>query len=205
MSAEMDDPLDKTTLATISLLESRLLRIEHLLYGTTASPTSSLNHNDAALEKMDILERRFNHMVSQIRVYAELLKIYKSNSDLFHAPPPSQPPSQLDSETIQSIVLSSASSFPATLSALTAAKDIPIPDSSASASLISLTQRMKAIEATQLAQAAEISKLRSNSEIIVRSWYENRALVNSQVIADSDGRIRRVEVEVRRREIPLED
>lgn len=71
----MDDPLDKTTLATISLLESRLLRIEHLLYGTTASPTSSLNHNDAALEKMDILERRFNNMIAQIRVYAELLKI----------------------------------------------------------------------------------------------------------------------------------
>lgn len=71
----MDDPLDKTTLATISLLESRLLRIEHLLYGTTASPTSSLSHHDAALEKMDILERRFNNMVAQIRVYAELLKI----------------------------------------------------------------------------------------------------------------------------------
>ncbi|KAL7972548.1 hypothetical protein HDV63DRAFT_291583 [Trichoderma sp. SZMC 28014] len=183
MSAEMDDPLDKTTLATISLLESRLLRIEHLLYGTTASPTSSLNHHDAALEKMDILERRFNNMIAQIRVYAELLKIYKSNPDLFHAPPPSQPPSQLDSETIQSIVLSSASSFPATLSALTAAKDIPIPDSSASASLISLTQRMKAIGATQLAQAAEISELRSKSEMLVRSWYENRALVDSQMIA----------------------
>ncbi|KAM0476806.1 hypothetical protein ACHAPX_006232 [Trichoderma viride] len=205
MSAEMDDPLDKTTLATISLLESRLLRIEHLLYGTTASPTSSINHHDAALEKIDILERRFNNMVAQIRVYAELLKIYKSNPDLFHAPPPSQPPSQLDSETIQSIVLSSASSFPATLSALTAAKDIPIPDSSASASLISLTQRMKAIEATQLAQAAEISKLRSKSEMIVRSWYENRALVDSQMIADSDGRIRRVEWETRKRELALEE
>ncbi|KAL7900738.1 hypothetical protein HDV64DRAFT_197677 [Trichoderma sp. TUCIM 5745] len=205
MSAEMDDPLDKTTLATISLLESRLLRIEHLLYGTTASPTSSLNHHDAALEKMDILERRFNNMIAQIRVYAELLKIYKSNPDLFHAPPPSQPPSQLDSETIQSIVLSSASSFPATLSALTAAKDIPIPDSSASASLISLTQRMKAIGATQLAQAAEISELRSKSEMLVRSWYENRALVDSQMIADSDGRIRRVEWETRKREIALEE
>lgn len=129
----------------------------------------------------------------------------KSNPDLFHAPPPSQPPSQLDSETIQSIVLSSASSFPATLSALTAAKDIPIPDSSASASLISLTQRMRAIEATQLAQAAEISKLRSKSEMLVRSWYENRALVDSQMIADSDGRIRRVEWETRKREVALEE
>lgn len=64
---------------------------------------------------------------------------------------------------------------------------------------------MKAIEATQIAQAVEISKLRSKSEILVRSWYENRALANSQVIADSDGRIRRVEVEVKRREISLED
>ncbi|RFU77868.1 nuclear distribution [Trichoderma arundinaceum] len=196
----MDDPFDKTTLATISLLESRLLRIEHLLYGTTASPFSSQNQHDAALEKMDALEQRFGRMVSQIRVYGELLKIY-----LFHSPPPSQPPSQLDSEAVQYIVLSSASSFPATLSALTAVKDIPIPDTSASASLISLTQRMKAIEATQLAQASEISALRSKSEALVRSWYENGAVVNSQVLADSEGKIQRVEREVRRRERQLEE
>ncbi|KAJ4857003.1 dynactin subunit p22 domain-containing protein [Trichoderma breve] len=205
MSVEMDDPLDKTTLATISLLESRLLRIEHLLYGTTASPFSSQTQHDAALAKMDGLERRFSRMISQIRVYAELLKIYKSNPDLFHAPPPSQPPSQLDSEAVQSIVLSAASSFPATLSALTAVKDIPIPESSASASLISLTQRMKAIEATQIAQAAEISALRSRSEALVRSWYENGAVVNSQVLAHTEGKIQRVEREVRRRERIIEE
>ncbi|KAL7952995.1 hypothetical protein V8C34DRAFT_298107 [Trichoderma compactum] len=205
MSVEMDDPLDKTTLATMSLLESRLLRIEHLLYGTTASPFSSQTQHDAALAKMDALERRFSRMVSQIRVYAELLKIYKSNPDLFHAPPPSQPPSQLDSEAVQSIVLSAASSFPATLSALTAVKDIPIPESSASASLISLTQRMKAIEATQLAQAAEISALRSRSEALVRSWYENGAVVSSQVLARTEGKIQRVEREVRRRERIIEE
>lgn len=75
MSAEMDDPLDRTTLATISLLESRLLRIEHLLYGTTASPFSSQSQHETAVEKMDALERRFTRMTSQIRVYAELLKI----------------------------------------------------------------------------------------------------------------------------------
>ncbi|KAL7948450.1 hypothetical protein V8C42DRAFT_252139 [Trichoderma barbatum] len=205
MSVEMDDPLDKTSLATISLLESRLLRIEHLLYGTTASPFSSQNQHDAALSKMDALERRLGRMVSQIRVYAELLKIYNSNPDLFHAPLPSQPPSQLDSEAIQSIVLSAASSFPATLSALTAVKDSPIPETSASASLISLTQRMKAIEATQLAQAAEISALRSKSEALVRSWFENGAVVNSQVLAHTESKIQRVEREVRRRERIIEE
>ncbi|KAL6882973.1 hypothetical protein HDV57DRAFT_516998 [Trichoderma longibrachiatum] len=201
----MDDPLDKTTLATISLLESRLLRIEHLLYGTTASPFSNQNQHETAIQKMDALERRFTRMTSQIRVYAELLKIYKSNPDLFHAPPPSQPPSQLDSNAVQSIVLSSASSFPATLSALTAVKDIPIPDSSTSASLISLTKRMKAIEATQIAQTAEISALRSRSEALVRSWYENGAVVGSQVLAHSETRIQRIEREVRRRERLLEE
>ncbi|KAL7818301.1 hypothetical protein V8C26DRAFT_53350 [Trichoderma gracile] len=205
MSAEMDDPLDKTTLATISLLESRLLRIEHLLYGTAASPFSSQSQHETAVEKMDALERRFARMTSQIRVYAELLKIYKSNPDLFHAPPPSQPPSQLDSDAIQSIVLSSAASFPATLSALTAVKDIPIPDSSTSASLIALTKRMKAIEATQIAQTAEISALRSRSEALVRSWYENGAVVGSQVLAHSESRIQRIEREVRRRERLLEE
>lgn len=122
MMARMDDPLDKTTLATISLLESRLLRIEHLLYGTTASPFSNQNQHETAIQKMDALERRFTRMTSQIRVYAELLKICQCS---FLAP--NHPPlfytgaSSLTSfrhyRQVQSRPLPRASSLPTALAA----------------------------------------------------------------------------------------
>ncbi|KAG6008451.1 hypothetical protein E4U21_004473 [Claviceps maximensis] len=200
----MDNPLDETTLATISLLESRLLRIEHVLQGhTTASHPPE--QADSALQRIKYIEKRFFILISHIRVYGELLKIYKSNPDLFHAPNASEPPSQLSIQAIRSIVLASASAFPTTLSCLTAIQDSPIPDPSESASLISLTKRMKAIETTQLAQAAELAELRQRSEVVMRAWYERGVLANSQSLAELESRAQDVEKTVRRREVALEE
>ncbi|KAG5977559.1 hypothetical protein E4U55_006672 [Claviceps digitariae] len=199
----MDNPLDQTTLATISLLESRLLRIEHVLHGHTASHPPE--HADSALQRIKHLEKRFSIIISHIRVYGELLKIYKSTPDLFHAPNASEPPSQLSIDAIRSIVLASASTFPATLSCLTAIQDSPIPDPSESASLISLMERMKAIETTQLAQAAELAELRRRSEAVMLAWYERGVLANSQSLADLESRAQGVERTVRRREVALEE
>ncbi|UNI13719.1 hypothetical protein JDV02_000435 [Purpureocillium takamizusanense] len=200
----MDSTLDKTTLSTVSLLESRLLRIEHLVYGSTASHPPHTPHEPAA-RRLDELERRFSTLASRVRVYGELLRIYKTHPDFFHAPAPSVPPSQLSINAIRSIVLASASSFPAILSSLTAVKDSPIPDPSESASLISKAERMKAIEATQLAQATEISELRRRSEAVLRSWYEGNVLANSQTMADVESRVEKVERLVRRRERKIEE
>jgi len=73
----MDNPLDQTTLSTISLLESRLLRIEHVLHGhTTASHPPE--QADSALQRIRQLEKRFSIIITHIRVYGELLKICKS-------------------------------------------------------------------------------------------------------------------------------
>lgn len=69
----MDNSLDETTLSTISLLESRLIRLEHLLYGQTSS--SSLAQDASAALKLGDLEKRFQALTSHIRVYGELLKI----------------------------------------------------------------------------------------------------------------------------------
>lgn len=106
---------------------------------------------------------------------------------------------------MQSIVLASASSYPATLSSLTAIKDSPMPDPSESAALIASTERIKAMEATQLAQAAELAELRRRSEAAVRSWYQGSVLVNSQALADVEGRVEGVERHVRRRERERDD
>lgn len=129
----------------------------------------------------------------------------KAHPDFFHAASPSDPPSQLSPDAIQSIVLASASSFHATLSSLTAIKDSPIPDPTESAALIALANRMKIIEATQLAQAAQVADLRRRSEAVVRAWYENNVLVSSQAMADMESRVEAVERVVRRAERQKEE
>ncbi|KAF9875169.1 nuclear distribution protein [Colletotrichum karsti] len=200
---EMDSSLDNTTLSTISLLESRLLRIEHLLYGPTAAPTSQ--HTDSAVDGLDDIERRFNHLLSHIRVYGELMKIYNSHPTLFQPPPPSEPPIQLGPEAVQATVLASAASFPSTASSLTSVNDCPIPEPSQSAALASLVPRMRGIEATQIAQEAEMAELRARSEEVLKSWYQQGVLGVSEFVADVEGRVERVERRVRRAEREKEE
>ncbi|KAI1198259.1 hypothetical protein F5X97DRAFT_152537 [Nemania serpens] len=191
----MESTIDDTTLSTISLLEGRLLRVEHLLYGNSPPQSTA-----SATRGLQDLEHRFSKLLQHIRVYGELLKLYKSNPTLFQSPPASQPPPELSLEALRAIVLSAASSYPATASALTAISDTPIPDPAHSASLAALLPRMKGIEATQLAQAAEIAELRARSEAAVRQWYKHDIMGYSDFVASVEGRIERVERAVRRTE-----
>lgn len=69
----MDNTLDQTTLGTISLLESRVQRIEHIIYGS-AGPTTH-QPQDAAVSSLAELERRFNQLQRHFRVYREILQI----------------------------------------------------------------------------------------------------------------------------------
>lgn len=215
----MENPLDETTLSTISLLESRLLRIEHLLCGTSSAAPAQ---HDSALRQMAELEKRFSTLTSRIRVYGELLKIClsptslpptltaanlssplpadKAHPDFFQAPAAGDLPSQLTPDAIRAIVLSAAPSFPATVSALTAVQDTPVPDPAESAKLVTLTGRMRGIEATQLAQAAEVAELRGRSEAALRRWYEADLLPTSDATAKMEARVGVVERGIRRRE-----
>ncbi|KAI1662922.1 hypothetical protein F4813DRAFT_14572 [Daldinia decipiens] len=189
----MESTLDNTTLSTISLLEARLLRIEHLLYGHTAQQPKA-----STIRSMQELEHRFATLLQRMRVYAELLKLYKSQPTLFQPPPPSQPPSELPPEALRAIVLAAASSFPATASALTAISDTPIPDPAHTATLVTLLPKMKGIEATQIAQAAEIAELRARSEVVVRQWYEHNVMSYSNFVAGVESRVENAERVVRR-------
>ncbi|KAI1779197.1 hypothetical protein F4818DRAFT_403618 [Hypoxylon cercidicola] len=191
----MDSTLDNTTLSTISLLEARLLRIEHLLYGHTVQQPKV-----PAIRSMQELERRFATLLQRVRVYAELLRLYKSQPTLFQPPPPTEPPSELPLEALRAIVLAAASSYPATASALTAISDTPVPDAAHTASLASLLPRMQGVEATQLAQAAEVAALRARSEAVVRRWYERDVMGYSGFVAGVEGRVERVERTVRQME-----
>ncbi|KAI6088530.1 hypothetical protein F4821DRAFT_233968 [Hypoxylon rubiginosum] len=191
----MDSTLDNTTLSTISLLEARLLRVEHLLFGHTVQQPKV-----PAIRSMQELERRFGTLLQRVRVYGELLKLYKSQPTFFQPPPASEPPSKLPLESLRAIVLAAASSYPATASALTAISDTPVPDPAHTASLASLLPRMKGIEATQMAQAAEIAELRARSEAVVRHWYERDVMGYSGFVAGVEGRVEMAERTVRQLE-----
>lgn len=223
--------LDKTTLTTISLLEARLLRIEQLLYGTTSSsaPTPKKPQPDSALSSLADLERRLSALVSRSRVYADILKLCKppppkkrsrstallsdahaipnkpdrSHPTFFTSPSSSDPlpPAQLDVAAQRATVLSFASAFPGTVSALTAVtSDVPVPDPALSAELAALLPRMKGLEAVQLAQEAEVAALRARSEAVVRRWCEAQVVRYGGFVADVEGRVEGVERAVRRAE-----
>ncbi|KAK3500504.1 hypothetical protein B0T13DRAFT_224043 [Neurospora crassa] len=198
--------LDKTSLATISLLESRLRRIEHILYGPSDPPTQA--PSSSATTSLAQLEHRFNLLIRRFRVYAELLKIHKANPTLFHTSPSADqklPPTDLPPAAILATVLSYASQFPQTASALVAAApdstiESAIPDSKLSAELASLIPRMKGLEAMQLAQEAEIAELRERSEAVMRAWYEKRVLGYGKFVAEGEARVEKCELRVRRAE-----
>lgn len=206
----MDDTLDNTTLATIELLEARLLRLEHIIYGPAGSPDTT--PKSPATRTMHDLERRFQALVSKSRVYQDLLNIYIEHPTLFTSesqhPTDSKtkPPTQLDPAALRAIVLASASQYHATASALAAVtKDVPVPDPALSASLVATGPRARAVEATQRAQAAEVAELRARSERLVRAWYEGPVLKYGKFVADAEGRVEDVENIVLRAEARREE
>lgn len=218
----MDETLNKTTLTTISLLEARLLRIEHLLFGTSTPPPRA--PDTAVAVALSDIERRFANLLSRVRVYAELLKICTHQIDpwsiatfplthqllgnqhptLFSPTPATNAsvlPTQLDLDAIRSTVLSFATSFPSTASALTAAtseSDSPVPDTAASAQLAALIPRLTGVEAVQVAQEAEIAALRIRSERVLRQYYEERVLAYGEWVASMEGTFEKVEARARR-------
>lgn len=206
----MDNTLDKTSLATISLFESRLLRIEHILYGPSAPPRDSLAKKlpaeetpaESATTSLADLDHRLGVLLRHFRVYSEILKIYQAHPSLFQPPSANDPPpTELSPEATQATVLSYASSFPTIASALTAVtSDTPVPDPKLSAELVSLLPRMQGVEATQLAQDADIAELRARSERVMRAWYEGRVLRYGQAVAEVEGRFEKVEMGIRRME-----
>ena len=124
----------------------------------------------------------------------------RTHPTLFQPPQPDEAPTQLPPEAVRATVLAAAASFPAAASSLTAVSDSPVPDPALSASLVAQLPRMRAVAATQLAQAAELAELRARSERLVRAWYERGVLDTSQFVADVEERAGRVERRVRRAE-----
>jgi len=118
--------------------------------------------------------------------------------DLFQSMHAGEVPTTLDTSSILSIVLASASSYPSTASRLTSILDMPIPSTQQSTQLIDLVPRIAKVEAIQASQNAEISELRQRSAALLQKWYTSDVLRLGDRWAEAEGRVGQVDQKVRR-------
>lgn len=215
----MENTFDKTASETIDLLEARLRRIEYAVCGhiDTTSVTSS-DVSISAYERLADLEHILHGLASKSRVIQDLLKLRESivfcqgylvvatnaflldakYPDLFQSIDPDILPTTLDTSSILSIVLASASAYPSTASRLTSILDMPISSAESSAQLIDLQPRIAKIEALQMAQNADLSALRQRTAAVIQRWYTVDILGTGETWAELEERVQHVEQKVRR-------
>jgi hypothetical protein len=210
---KMENTFDKTAVETIDLLEARLRRIEYAICGEVDEATISTN-NQSASKRLAELEHALNQLASKSRVVQDLLKLREylrmlgrthyrlftdaRHPDLFQSLHSDDLPTTLDTASILSIVLASASSYPSTASRLTSIRDVPIPPAELSAQLINLQPRIAKVEALQASQNADITELRERSAAVIQRWYTKDVLGAGEIWAELEGRVAVVEQKIRR-------
>jgi len=164
-----------------------------------------LKDKEPAAERLAVLEHSLQQIASGSRIIQELFSLYARYPDLFRSVDPNVVPTTLmDSASILSIILASASSYPSTASRLTSILDVPIPSTALSAQLIDLRPRIAQVEALQARQSAEIGLLRKRSAEVLQCWYALDVLYAGERWAELESRIEDAEQKVRRAEIARE-
>lgn len=74
-------------------------------------------------------------------------------------------------EAVASLVISHAPLYHSTASRLTSLDDMPVPDASLSADLLSLLPRMKRIDDVQSKQECQVAELADRSAELLERWY----------------------------------
>lgn len=148
--------------------------------------------------------RSVNHHTGSARLWLCLTHIdaEAAHPNLFHPPGSDLDvlPSNLSTNEIASIVTAHAPAYPLAASRLTSIRDINIPSSSLSTSLIALRPRLAKLEQLQDSQAKEMAALRARSARAVQRWYELGVLGQGECWADWEGRMEECEKRVRRLE-----
>lgn len=106
----------------------------------------------------------------------------------------------MDESTLISSVLSHTPAYHGTSSRLTSLNDLPVPDASSSAALVSLLPRIHAARQRQAGLESQIDELRAQSARVIERWYELGIVGMGECWCDWEGRLREVEQSVRREE-----
>lgn len=120
--------------------------------------------------------------------------------DLFQ-PTTSEVPTTLTPTELLAIISSCAPSYPTTASRLDVLKDLPIPSSESSASLIALHPRLAKAELRQESQAREMADIRVRTATAIQRWYELGVLGENDCWNEWESRVVSVEKRVRREEL----
>ncbi|KAI1922767.1 hypothetical protein LOZ58_001996 [Ophidiomyces ophidiicola] len=206
------DTLTSTAADTISLLETRLRRVEYLLTGRTSwsgepervsAPPAAAAETVAA--RLAGLERELKVLSAQAPAVQDVLKLYARYPDLFQTSDPTTVPSTLSTPSLASIVLSYAAAFPETASRLSSLQDLPVPPASASTGLIELRPRINRLLKEQEVQADEVAELRVRSALLMQRWIEVGIVGGGELWGEWEDRVTRAERAVRRLERQRED
>ncbi|KAL8711673.1 MAG: hypothetical protein Q9225_007081 [Loekoesia sp. 1 TL-2023] len=208
LAHKMTQEAYETALATLDDLQYRLQRLEYFISGSDdvqkpLQAVVSKGREHSITARLAKLEHTLHSMSERSPVIHELLQLEAAHPGLFH---PSDTdldavPSNLSTDEIAAIVTAHAPLYPLTASRLTSIRDINIPSSSLSTSLISLRPRLAKLEQLQDAQAKEMAELRARSAKAVQRWYELGVLGQGECWADWEGRMEACEKRVRRLEV----
>lgn len=83
-----------------------------------------------------------------------------------------QEPKQIPGQALAAIVLAHTPSYHTAAAQLTSLNDLPLPDSTSLAKLVSLEPRIHSARERQDRQAEVISDLRQRSVAVISQWYE---------------------------------
>ncbi|KAK4692953.1 hypothetical protein P7C71_g4348, partial [Lecanoromycetidae sp. Uapishka_2] len=201
----MGDSASRTAFETLEALESRIRRVSWYLTGSdnveSALQEVAVKGTDqTASARLAKLEYDLEKLSLRSIVVRDLLQIYAKYPDLFH-PDATDVPTTLSATELLAVINSCATAFPTTASRLNAVKDLPIPSTDSSVSLISLQPRLAKLELLQDAQAQEMTELRARSASAIQRWYELGVLGESECWTEWEGRVIDVEKKVRRQEV----
>ncbi|KAL4737730.1 hypothetical protein BDV11DRAFT_191180 [Aspergillus similis] len=194
--------------------------------GSPNSPPKPSSYDETVSRRLQRLESELGNLAGKVGVVRDVLGLYERFPDLFRSTSTTSPPTTTTTTTTEqtdtpetpqpldteiepspplqimlSIILSYASLISETASRLTSLTDTPIPDASLSASLIALQPRMNQLAAKQDEQSREIAELRVRTAKVLQRYYEVSLLGGGEVWGEWEGRIERVEREVKRVEV----
>jgi hypothetical protein len=191
-------------LTTLTLLESRLQRLEFLLSGSADSNgipevmTRPAKSDDTIASRLKALEEDLTQLTANSTLVQDMLRLQARFPDLFGTPGPTTKLKSTYPSTEASVVLAQASSFPETASRLFSLKDLTIPRAEDSAKLIELQPRLEKAKEVQDGQLRQMAELRERSARIVERWVSEGVVGSSEAWAEMEARVRDVEKGVRR-------
>jgi hypothetical protein len=210
--------LNELLLNTLNLLDWRLKRLEFILNGTNPLSQEEVSSQPPILRRIQKLEHSLQKLSSKNDTVANILRLRmwfsplsnisianyaeeQTQPQLFtrptHTKQLTEPPTASQALTT---VLSAAPTLQTTASQLRALSDLSPPPTSSFTQLIALWPRIEAAAQRQAEQELQVADLRKRSAGVVVRWHEIDVKGQMRCWVEWEGRVRKVEREVRRAE-----